>query len=108
MELMQTDLPEPVAPAVPVRHLGQVGDDQLAVNVPAQRERHLGLAFPFRRLDDVAKQHLGLDAVGHLDANGAATGYRCEDVNSLGLDGCGNVVKPVMRSSFTPGAGCSS
>jgi len=71
-----------------VRHLGEVGDNRFAVNVLAQRERNLGLAlFPFRRLDNVAEQHLGLDAVGHLDADGTAAGHRREDVDAFGLDG---------------------
>ena len=94
MELMQTDLPEPVAPGdEQVRHLGQVGDDRLAVDVLAECERNLGLGiFPLGRVDDVAEEHLGLDAVRHLDADGAAAGDGGEDVDVLGLDGGGDVV----------------
>ena len=76
-----------------VRHLGQVGDDRLAVDVLAECERNLGLGFfPLGRVDDVAEEHLGLDAVRHLDADGAAAGDGGEDVDVLGLDGGGDVV----------------
>jgi len=53
MELMQTDLPEPVLPAMrQCRHFRKVGDNRMAIDVLAERDgdARLGVA-PFVRLE---------------------------------------------------------
>ena len=76
-----------------VRHFREVGDDRMAVNVLAQRERNarLGVA-PFVGLEQVAHDDLGLDRVRHFDADGAFAGHGREDVDALGLERGGDVV----------------
>ena len=64
-----------------MRHLREVGDDRVAINILAERQRNfrLGIA-PFLRLEQIAQDDLGLDGVRHFDADGAFSGNGCEDI----------------------------
>ena len=57
--LMVTDLPVPVAPGdQQMRHLGQVGDDRLPLEVVSQRDRQRSpAALPIRRLEQLPQSH---------------------------------------------------
>ena len=71
--LMQTDLPDPVAPRDQhVRHVGQVGDHRVAGHVPAECNRQSALRRhlqELRRFDQAAQRHDSRVCIGHLDAN---------------------------------------
>ena len=70
MELMHTDLPEPVVPAIQhVRHLGNVTDDRLAGDVLANGGQAAFRIRERRRTDTLADKD-GIDRlVRHLDAD---------------------------------------
>ena len=84
-----------------VRHFREVGDDRMAVNIFAQRERDLrfGVA-PFLGFQQVAHDDLGFDGVRHFDADGAFSGHWRENVDALGFERGGDVV--VQRRRFFP------
>ena len=69
-----------------VRHLRQIGDDRLAVNVLTQRERQFGFRtrfLPILRLEQLTQCHLHLARVRQLDADRVLAGNRREDVDSF-------------------------
>src|ERR1017187_2375446 len=76
-----------------VRHLRQVGDNRMAIDVLAQRDGNarLGVA-PFVRLEQVAHDDLGLDEVRHFDADGTFAGHGRENVDAFRLERGGDVV----------------
>ena len=76
-----------------VRHLGQVGDNRMAVHVLAEREGkpRPGVA-PFIGLEQIADDDLRLDEVGNLHADGTFSRHRRQDVNAFGFQRGGNVV----------------
>ena len=90
---MQTLLPLPVVPGnEAVRHLGEVGDDRLAVNVFAQRQRKFGRrALPVVGFQDFAQGDLHLGRVGDLDPHRVLARNRREDVDPLRASGAGDV-----------------
>ena len=70
-----------------MRHLRQVGDDRLAVNVFAECEGNSALRFrffPICRFQQLAQCHRDFARVRELDADGVLAGDRREDVDSLG------------------------
>ncbi len=82
-----------------VRHFREVGDDGMAIDILAQRERDAGLGVdPFVRFQEVAHDDLGLDGVGDFHADGAFAGHGREDVNAFGLERGGDVV--AQRGNF--------
>jgi len=77
-----------------VRHLNEVGDDRMAIDVLAERDGNFRLRIaPFVRLEQVAHDDFGFDVIRHLDAHGAFAGHGREDVDALGLERGGDVVR---------------
>src|SRR5262245_13486430 len=69
-----------------VRHLRQIGDDSLAVNIFAERERNscvLLRRLPIVRLEELAQFHRHLSGVSKFNPNGVFAGNRRENVDSL-------------------------
>ena len=92
--LMQTDLPEPVVPAIRQWGIcGQVGDQRLAAGVLAeeQRDRHLAHRVG-RELHQLLEADFFLLLVGHFDADRVLAGDRRDDADGLGLQGALDVV----------------
>src|ERR1035437_3840065 len=76
-----------------VRHFREVGDNGVAVNVFAQRQRDTGFdVAPFVGLEEVAHNHRSLDRVGHFNAYGALAGNGGQDVEALGFEGGREIV----------------
>ena len=70
-----------------MRHLRQVGDNCLAVNVLAEGERNLCVLLrqiPIGRLEELAQFHRYLAGIGKLNSNGVFPGNRRENVDSFG------------------------
>jgi hypothetical protein len=66
----------------------------MAINVLAERDGNAGLGIaPFVGFEQVAHDDLGLDEIGNLDADGAFAGNGREDVDALGLERGGDVVR---------------
>ena len=76
-----------------VGHLGEVGDQRLAGDVLAQRDRQLGLgAAPVLALEDLAHADGRGVLVGHLDADGGLAGDGGEDAYRLRAHAEGDVL----------------
>ena len=93
-----------------VRHLRQVGDDGMAVNVLAQRQRDPALAF--RHSSDSIRSRMMTAVLTELGTSMPTellpgTGARMLMRSALSAAAM-LLLRPVIFSSFTPGAGCSS
>ena len=79
-----------------VRHLGQVGDDEAALDVLAERDQHrVVVALRHRRAQHVAEHHdLGV-GVRDLDADRGLARDRAEDPDVGALDRVGDVAGQV-------------
>ena len=82
-----------------VRHFREVGDDGVAVNVFAERERNPSLGVPpLIGLKQVPDDHHRFDRIRNFDADGAFAGHRGQNVNALGLERGSDIV--VQRSDL--------
>ncbi len=94
-----------------VRHLREVRDDRMAVNILAQRERDARLGvLPFVRFEQVAHDDLGLDRGSALRCRPRifpGTGARMWMRSALSAAAM-LFESAEIFSSFTPGAGCNS
>src|SRR5205823_10552699 len=76
-----------------VRHLREIRDDRVAVNVFAERQRDASPgAAPFLGFEQITNDHLRLNEVGNFKADGAFAGNGREDVDALGFERGGDVV----------------
>src|SRR6266550_1110445 len=69
-----------------MRHLRQISDDCLTVNVFAKRERNFEMCFcliPIGGLQEIAKFHHRFSSIRQLDAHSVFSGNRREDINPL-------------------------
>ncbi len=98
-----------------VGHLGEVGDDGIAIDILSQTQGDFCLCVvPFVGLDQLAKSHFHLAQVGYLDADGVLARDWGEDIDALGprgpcdvaLEG-GDLVhaNSLGRVHFVPGDG---
>src|SRR5206468_10861832 len=69
-----------------MRHLSQISDDCLTVNVFAKREWNFEMCFcliPIGGLQEIAKFHHRFSSIRQLDAHSVFSGNRREDINPL-------------------------
>ncbi len=94
IELTKLDLPEPVEPATrQVRHLREVGRDEVALDVLAEADDQRVVVAAGGRVGEHVGQpnHLAV-GVGNLDADGGLAGDRREHPDALGGHGVGDVL----------------
>ena len=95
IELMHTDLPEPGgAGDEHMGHLGQVGQNDVAGDIPAQRHRQP--AFRLDKgagVDNLPEGDGGDVLVGHLDAHRRLAGDRGLDAHAGGRQIEGDVIR---------------
>jgi hypothetical protein len=105
-EFMQTDLPEPVVPAMSrCGQLGDVAHDAVAADVLAEGEGQLGrCVFEFGRVDDVPEIYGADQLVGHLDAHGGYLVGNRRDAHAHATPRASAIspARLVSRESFTP------